>query len=457
MLSFPGFRLVLATSVLVWALALSALVWPLPGWWVIGLLPVLYECVLGWHLLVQGLRSPVGVVPDHDGPAAVHLAILIAARNERTVLPGTVSAVLAELGAGDEVIVIDDGSDDDGAMLLANIHGLEWNGDEAGNGRLRILRRAMNRGKASALNDGLASTQAEVVVTLDADTRIRSGALQAIRRAFAAQRSLTAACGIVVPTCAGPGWVARAFERFQRLEYRRSYAWRLGWSADRCLALVPGAFAAFRRPAVMAVGGFARDSLVEDYELMFRLHSAEPGRLQVAVVPDAVAWTDAPASPGAFLRQRRRWFAGFIATMVRHQRLVGDPALGVFGLRHLRLKTIDIGLPAVTLGTWVVVAIQTLSGQVPGVAVGLVVASKLIHDLILYGAADRLVQRRIGSDGSAGRWTPVLLLVDPICFQPLRQLGALVGCVAALRSRSGWFPERRGAALGEVGSRMGNT
>ncbi len=442
------FRAVLTISVLIWLGSLTVLVFQVQGWWWLGLLPMLYECWLGWHLLHRGTCAPSLTVVPPGGLPAVRMAVLIAARNERAALPKTVEAVLADLGPEDEAIVIDDGSTDDGAAVLAETFGLVWSGDEARAGtggaghRLRVLRRPVNRGKASALNDGLATTGADVVVTLDADTLIRPGALGAMRQAFTADADLVTACGVVVPTTAERGWAARIFTWFQRLEYRRSYAWRLGWSADRCLALVPGAFAAFRRTSLQAVGGFAVDSLVEDYEVMFRLHAAARERMRTAVVADAVAWTEAPVTPSAFLRQRRRWFAGFIATMIRHRRMVGDPSLGRFGRWHLRLKTIDIGLPLVTLSVWVALVIHALGGHVSGLAIAVVVAGKVLHDLILHGAADRLTGTRLGPAGSAGRGTTLLLVTDPFIFQPMRQLGAALGCLAALRAQAGWVPQR---------------
>ncbi|MFX7764013.1 glycosyltransferase family 2 protein, partial [Acinetobacter baumannii] len=87
------------------------------------------------------------------------------------------------------------------------------------------------------------------------------------------------------------------------------------WMQERGLLLISGAFAAFRREAVVRVGGFDPDCLVEDYELIHRLyrHSADHDLgWTIRVIGGATARTDAPASPMAFLRQRRRWFGGFL-------------------------------------------------------------------------------------------------------------------------------------------------
>lgn len=92
----------------------------------------------------------------------------------------------------------------------------------------------------------------------------------------------------------------------------RNFLGRHAWSRCESLLLISGAFAAFRREAVVAVGGFDPDCWVEDYELIHRLHryAAENGLpWRIRILGGAVASTDAPAALGPFLRQRRRWSA----------------------------------------------------------------------------------------------------------------------------------------------------
>ncbi len=93
-----------------------------------------------------------------------------------------------------------------------------------------------------------------------------------------------------------------------------------------------------------AVGGFDTDCLVEDYELIHRLHRhAQANGLPwtVRVLGDAQAHTDAPSSTGAFLRQRRRWFGGFLQTQFWYRAMVGDRRYGWLGVAMLPVKAID--------------------------------------------------------------------------------------------------------------------
>ncbi|MGZ6709578.1 MAG: glycosyltransferase family 2 protein, partial [Solirubrobacteraceae bacterium] len=53
---------------------------------------------------------------------------------------------------------------------------------------------------------------------------------------------------------------------------RAFLAARTGWSAINGLLIISGAFGVFRRTRVIEVGGFAPDSIGEDFELCMRLH-----------------------------------------------------------------------------------------------------------------------------------------------------------------------------------------
>src|SRR6185295_19733512 len=60
---------------------------------------------------------------------------------------------------------------------------------------------------------------------------------------------------------------------FQIVEYLRAFlCGRLGWSPFNAVLIISGAFGVFRRDAVVAAGGYRRDTIGEDMELVVRLH-----------------------------------------------------------------------------------------------------------------------------------------------------------------------------------------
>ena len=205
----------------------------------------------------------------------------------------------------------------------------------------------------------------DIVLTVDADTLLECDAIAAMRQAFAADPCLVAATGVLVPSC-GPSASGRFFEWFQTYEYIRNFLSRYAWSRLDSLLLISGAFAGFRRTALLEVGGFDPDCLVEDYELIHRLlrfsalrdlgwHSAVLGR--------ARAGTDAPGTPGAFLRQRRRWFGGFLQTQFWYRDMVGNPRYGWLGLAMLPVKAADTLQPIYGLTAFFLLIFFLLTGR----------------------------------------------------------------------------------------------
>src|SRR6185436_15700651 len=109
--------------------------------------------------------------------------------------------------------------------------------------------------------------------------------------------------------------------------------------------------------------------------------SLEAGRpLRVRVLGDARAVTDVPSRPSVFLRQRTRWFAGFIETMFRNRDMVGSPRFARLGRFHLLVKTIDTLLPVYGLSAFVALVLLFFRGPgVPG-AILAVLAGKFAFD-----------------------------------------------------------------------------
>jgi cellulose synthase/poly-beta-1,6-N-acetylglucosamine synthase-like glycosyltransferase len=126
---------------------------------------------------------------------------------------------------------------------------------------------------------------------------------------------------------------------FQTVEYLRAFtAARTGWSMINSLLIISGAFGIFRKDAVIDVGGFASDSIGEDFELCMRLHARmrELKRpYHMAFVPDPVCWTEAPARLGQLGGQRDRWHRGLTDTLVRHRRMILNPRYGAVGMLGL--------------------------------------------------------------------------------------------------------------------------
>ena len=429
-----------------------------PTGWAVGWAYIGYDAFLlaftFWQTLPLRQGPPANAIDAIPVSALPSLGVIIAAYNEGLVLEATLRALLAQADPAAEIIIADDGSTDDTAAVMLSAFGLSppMTGCLSPASPLapgvRWLRLA-HGGKAAALNAALPLLTSEVVVTVDADTRLEPDALSAMRRAFATEPRLIAATGILWPTC-GKGLSARLLESFQAYEYMRSFLFRYAWMSQNSLLLVSGAFAGYRRRAVLDVGGFDPGSLVEDYDLMNRLmrHSGDFGlKWQSAVVGGAVAATSAPATPMAFMRQRRRWFGGFLQTQYRFRAMVGDRHYGRLGLLMLPITAIESLQALYGLFAFGFLLFYLATGRWSMIVpVGGLLFAKLCADIGFQAWAVMLYRRWLNRPTRLGPMQAIIIaLVEPVTFQMVRNLAATWGWIYMLSGKGEWGVQDRSA------------
>jgi cellulose synthase/poly-beta-1,6-N-acetylglucosamine synthase-like glycosyltransferase/peptidoglycan/xylan/chitin deacetylase (PgdA/CDA1 family) len=231
------------------------------------------------------------------------VAVIVPAYNEEKVICKTIKSVLASSRKDFEVIVVDDGSKDATAELARQTF--------ADDPRVKVFVKS-NGGKATAANFGLRQTDAEVVVCIDADTVLSNDAIPQLVRHFAHARVGAVAGTAVV------GNNINLLTQFQALEYTiGQYLDRRAFAFFNAIGVVPGAIGAWRRQALLAVGGYSSDTLAEDADATFAIVNAG---WRVINETGAEARTEAPEKVTAFLKQRYRWMFGTLQVVVKHTR-----------------------------------------------------------------------------------------------------------------------------------------
>ena len=266
--------------------------------------------IIGLLALIEKLR------PDHlpsaDGLPSV--SVLIPAHNEESVIVQTVTSVLKSDVPNLRVIVVNDGSADKTAELLDARFGPDP--------RVRVIHQ-VNRGKAAALSRALAEADADVVVTIDADTEVEPDAVRKLVRHFS-DPAIGAVAGNVKV-----GNRSRWLTRWQALEYITSQNMeKRAFDLLNCITVVPGALGAWRKKAIEAAGGINADTVAEDADLTIAIR-----RLgwRIAYDEEAIAWTEAPETPSALIRQRFRWTFGTLQSFWKHSDTLFRPKYGTLG------------------------------------------------------------------------------------------------------------------------------
>ncbi|MEU9572891.1 glycosyltransferase [Streptomyces massasporeus] len=273
---------------------------------------------------LERFRTGAPWMRETSGPVTV----LVPAYNEEAGIGATLRSLLDSRHRQLQVVVIDDGSTDRTADIAGNM----------GDARVEVVRQ-VNAGKAAALNTGLAHARYDIVVMVDADTVFEPDAIDRIVQPLA-HPAVGAVSGNTKV-----GNRRSLLARWQHLEYV------FGFNLDRrmfevleCMPTVPGAIGAFRRDAVLGVGGVSEDTLAEDTDLTMALWRSG---WRVLYEESAVAWTEVPTSIRQLWRQRYRWCYGTLQAMWKHRGAVfGRGPAGRFGRRGLTyLALFQVALP----------------------------------------------------------------------------------------------------------------
>src|SRR5437773_3383979 len=335
------------------------------------------------------------------------ITILVSAYNESATIEASVTAILTLEYRNYEVVVVNDGSKDDTMEQLRHAFDLyeipRVYPETIETKPLRALYRSRSRsrllvldkengGKADSLNAAINASRFPLVIAVDADTLIEPDALLRLTRPFLLGREIAAVGGTVrvannctvadgrVTDARMPG---KLIPGIQVVEYLRAFLFgRLGWNRLGGNLIISGAFGLFRKEYVMAVDGYRTNSIVEDLDLVVRMHRhlrRNKIKYEMPFIPDPVAWTEVPESLKILSRQRERWHRGLIAAMWQYKTMLFNPRYGRVGL---------LAVPFFTLGEMLAPLVELLGYVVTivGLAYGIInVSFALLFLLVAWG------------------------------------------------------------------------
>jgi cellulose synthase/poly-beta-1,6-N-acetylglucosamine synthase-like glycosyltransferase len=205
--------------------------------------------VLALHQLIIKVR-PLQFLSIEN--AQIKISVLIPAHNEGASIRKTIESILENTYPNKEIVIIDDHSTDDTFQQAYPYYK---------KGLIKLVQRSQGVGsKSGAINFGIVFATGDLVLVMDGDTLLERNALAEVAW-FMTVSDMVAVAGNV-RILSGDYGVVNLLTKCQSYEYL--IAFELGRRIRlmmKILVIIPGAFGAFRKPAVKEVGLFDKDTL----------------------------------------------------------------------------------------------------------------------------------------------------------------------------------------------------
>jgi cellulose synthase/poly-beta-1,6-N-acetylglucosamine synthase-like glycosyltransferase len=238
------------------------------------------------------------------------VSILVPGKNEGKHIFKLVTSLKEQTYPHYELIIVDDGSDDDTALICTDLKK---------NGYIdRFIRNNVRGGKASGANTALRLSKGKFIVHLDADCSYDRDAIEQILIPFYMDKRVGAVGGNVMVRNYTDSLVTtlQAFEYIDAISIGRMVASHLG-----IYRIISGAFGAFRKDLLNRVHGWdVGPGLDGDITVKLRKMGCK-----IVFEDRAVCLTNAPSSFRKLINQRLRWDKSLIRFRLRKHKDVFLP------------------------------------------------------------------------------------------------------------------------------------
>ncbi len=168
-------------------------------------------------------------------------------------------------------------------------------------------------GKAINCNKGLKKAKGEIVIFMDADTRLEKDSIKKLVQPFADKKVGISQGNVLVSN------KSSLLTKFQEIEYKFVNKIRDAHLSNRIpFPYVWGCFLAFRKKVLEEIGGFEADTMAEDNDAMIRILKAG---YEIAVTK-AKAYTNVPTKIAELIKQRLRWLKGTFQLGIKHKDII---------------------------------------------------------------------------------------------------------------------------------------
>jgi poly-beta-1,6-N-acetyl-D-glucosamine synthase len=357
-------------------------------------------------------RDPLPPLPDDELP---FVSVVVAAYCEERVIERTLAALLALDYPRYEVVIVDDGSTDRTVEILRPY---------AADGRIRLLEKRHNEGKAMALNDAVPLLRGEIVTIVDADIQPRPDTLRHLAPHFRHARVAAVAGNPQVTNTASllAKVQATEFASIVSVLRRAQRVW------GRILT-VSGAICAFRKSAMVDVGLFDPEMATEDIALTWKLQRRF---YDVRYEPRAVVAMQVPETLRGLYHQRKRWAKGLAQVLRRNAPMLADwrtrrlwPVF-IEAMLSIAWAYLAVGM----IGFWAIsyaVGLKPLGANPVPNYWGMVIATVALVQLGVGVWLDRHYNRRVGRFYLWAAMYPLFYWMLMLAITVMATPGALLG------------------------------
>lgn len=248
------------------------------------------------------------------------VSIIVPIYNEDKVLKDSIESLLNLEYDNYEIIMVNDGSTDNTREVAETLVGIQRG--KYSDVKVTLINK-QNAGKAIALNTGIAVSQADFVLCMDADSKLSPDTLKVAMRHFNNQKVGAVAGNVKVLNR------KRFLTDLQALEYIEGLNMaRAAQSYIRLVNIIPGPIGVFRKKALADAGFYSDDTFAEDADLTLKIMAAG---WKIYYEPLAISYTQAPITLQQLIKQRYRWTRGILQSLRKHKSLMfssKSPSIG---------------------------------------------------------------------------------------------------------------------------------
>ena len=237
----------------------------------------------------------------------LRVTLIVPAYNEEVVIEKSIRSLLLQTYPNLEILIVDDGSKDRTYPLAKKYEFTK------GLRSLKALTKK-NGGKANAINYGIEHSTGNLIMVVDADSKLNEDAVELMVRYFQNPEIAAVAGSVYVSN------QNNILTKLQALEYIEGLNMvRNGQAFLKLVNIIPGPIGMFRKDALYEVGLYDDDTFAEDCDVTLKLIMKG---YKIDFEPEAVAVTEAPENLLDLIKQRYRWTRGILQAIKKHSSIL---------------------------------------------------------------------------------------------------------------------------------------